>query len=188
MRVEMLITAAQLHELVDANLQDGTMTWRQRDAKWFAHLGPDAQRAMSSWNTKNAGRPAFAQPNGSGYLHGGLFNGKLLAHRAIWALANDSWPTATIDHINGDRRDNRLCNLRHVEHVDNCRNQPRSSANKTGVTGVWFDQARRNYSASIMVLGKTIHIGRYPTIEAASSARAAANVAHGFHPNHGRKA
>jgi hypothetical protein len=176
-----LAALVQLHD-------GGKMTWRPRGLELFSHLGSDAARTMASWNTQNAGRPAFANKAGAGYLHGGLLNEKLLAHRAVWALSTGCWPTATIDHINGDRMDNRISNLRDVAHVQNCRNQPLSRINTTGFTGVHFDSARGKYAAHITVDGKTVHLGRFATLSEAMVARQSANAKYGFHENHGRKA
>ena len=185
MNVEKLINPQQFAELVELQ-EDGLMTWRRRDPHWFSHLGPDAQRAMASWNTKNAGKPAFSHRMGAGYLHGGLLNKKLLAHRAVWCLATGRWPTATIDHINGNRKDNRICNLRDVPHAENCRNQPLSRASTTGFTGVSFNRERNKYDAHIVVNGKTMHLGKFASLADARRARQQANARHGFHDNHGR--
>lgn len=143
---------------------------------------------MASWNTRHAGKPAFAHRNGVGYLHGGLLNEKLLAHRAVWCLTTGRWPSETIDHINGNRRDNRICNLRDVPHAHNCRNQPLSKVNTSGFTGVHFDAARNKYAAHITVDGRTLHLGRFDTLADARLARQQANTKHGFHNNHGRQA
>ncbi len=187
MNVEKLITPRQFAELVDLH-DGGVMTWRRRGLEWFAHLGDDAPRAMASWNTRHAGKPAFAHKCGPGYLHGGLLGEKLLAHRAVWCLATGRWPTATIDHINGNRQDNRICNLRDVAHAQNCRNQPLSKVNTSGFTGVSFDAARNKYAAHITVDGRTLHLGRFDSLADARRARQQANTQHGFHSNHGRQA
>lgn len=185
MSLEKVISPRQFAELVELH-DGGLMTWRARGLEWFSHLGTDAERAMASWNAKNAGKPAFAHRAGAGYLHGSLFNKKLLAHRAVWCLATGRWPTATIDHINGNRQDNRICNLRDVAHQQNCRNQPLSKVNTSGFTGVSFDAARNKWTAQITVDRRTLHLGRFDTLAEARRARQQANTKHGFHANHGR--
>lgn len=185
MSVEKLISPRQFAALVQL-CDGGFMAWRARGAEWFRHLGPDAGRAMSSWNTRHAGKPAFAHRAGNGYLHGSLLNQKLLAHRAVWCLATGRWPNATIDHINGNRTDNRISNLRDVDHVQNCRNQPLSRGNTSGFTGVSFDANRNKYAAHITVGGRTLHLGRYDTLAEARIARQQANTKYEFHANHGR--
>lgn len=59
----------------------------------------------------------------SGYVNVVLHGRSFKAHRLIWLLCTGSWPKYFIDHINGDRHDNRLANLRDVPHAENQRNQ-----------------------------------------------------------------
>ena len=92
-------------------------------------------------NRKTGKRPRGTITN-MGYLtikirfKGDRYN--IYAHRFVWALCNDCWPQLTIDHINGNRHDNRIDNLREVSQSEN--NQNRLLAwvpNKdTGVTSV----------------------------------------------------
>lgn len=145
-------------------------------------------RAHNTWNSRFAGKRAFNTHSGNGYLHGALLDGKVCAHSVVFALTHGHWPVFTIDHINGDRADNLPSNLRDVPHTQNMRNQPLSRASKTGMTGVSFDRARGKFAAHITVNGRTEHLGRYATAQEAAAARAAANVRHDFHPNHGRTA
>lgn len=181
------VTPAQLAELVHLEHATGLLTWKPRAAHWFRGKTPsEVDRIANSWNARHPGRAAFAHNSGNGYLHGCLFCVKFYAHRIVWTLAHGEWPRGGIDHINGRRQDNRPANLRDVAHADNCRNQPISSANTSGATGVSYDKERRNYSAYIQVHGRKIHLGRFETVTAAANARRAANEAHGYHPNHGR--
>lgn len=115
-----------------------------------------------------------------------IFGEKVCAHVVVFALHRGRWPVETIDHINGDRCDNRPVNLRDVPHIQNMRNQPLSRASTTGVTGVSFDRPRQKYEAHITIRGKTIHLGRFSEMGAAVRARKRAEVKHGFHENHGR--
>lgn len=65
------------------------------------------------------------------------------------------------------------------------RNQRRRKNNTSGVNGVYFDKKRNKWAASISLKWKTIHIGRFDTIEQAAAARKAANAAYGYNSNHG---
>lgn len=184
-----LVTAEQLAELVHIDQATGLLTWKPRAAHWFhGKTASEVARIANSWNALHPGRAAFAHSSGNGYLHGCLFGIKHYAHRIVWALAYGAWPTAGIDHINGDKRDNRMANLRDVVHAENCRNQPISKANTSGATGVSFDRRRGAWEAYINVGGKKLNLGRFETVAEATNARRAANEAHGFHPNHGRNA
>jgi hypothetical protein len=89
----------------------------------------------------------------------------------LWAIAHGAWPSGEIDHMNGDRKDNRLCNLRDVPRMVNAQNMRRAKRNsKTGVLGVSPDAKRGVFKAQIVIGGKNRYLGRFATIEDASAA------------------
>ena len=93
------------------------------------------------------------------------------AHRVAWFLENGVWPTGDIDHINGDRQDNRIENLRAVSRSENNQNiagVPRHST--TRLLGASHDRKRGCYQASISIDNKTKALGRYATPELAHAA------------------
>jgi hypothetical protein len=125
------------------------------------------------------GRIAFASKSGTGYLYGG-YRGKVIpAHRVMWALVHGRWPSE-IDHLNGVRDDNRLCNLREVTRQENTKNKARSRNNSSGVTGVDYSQGKWRAKLARR------HLGYFATLDEAVAARKAAEAAHDYHPNHGR--
>lgn len=75
-----------------------------------------------------------------------------------------------IDHINGDRKDNRVENLRYVPHRVNARNITKVNA-KSGALGVYWNAGK--WAAQIVLAGKKHCLGRFETVEAASEARKA---------------
>jgi hypothetical protein len=83
-----------------------------------------------------------------------------------------------IDHINGDRSDNRIVNLRVVPQIENKRNRHAPSAANSGVVGVY--PSRSKWQARIRVGGRHIVLGSYETIHEATIARRAAERALGF--------
>jgi hypothetical protein len=92
---------------------------------------------------------------------------KYQAHRLAWLYVYGTWPVGEVDHINGIRNDNRLCNLREVTSSQNCMNQKIRSTNKTGCKGVcWRDDCKK-YRVRIMVNGKEKTIGNYEDLELA---------------------
>lgn len=108
-------------------------------------------------------------------------------HRIIWMMVYGHWPDE-IDHINGNKQDNRLCNLRNVTHRENLRNVRKSKNNTSGVTGVSWSAYHEKWAARIKTDYKLLHLGVFINKEDAIAARKAAEVKHGFHENHGRSA
>ena len=92
----------------------------------------------------------------------------LLSHRIAWFIYYKEMPKNEIDHINGDATDNRICNLRSVNHQENMFNIGIGKRNKTGFLGVSLYRKTGKYRASISHLGKFIHLGLYETPEEAS--------------------
>src|SRR3990167_1244125 len=86
-------------------------------------------------------------------------------HRLAWLLTYGAWPTGHIDHINGDRADNRIANLRDVSQSQNVANSLLSAANKSGIKGVYWDRERKKWAAQIKVKYKCLHLGRFDRIE-----------------------
>jgi hypothetical protein len=94
-------------------------------------------------------------------------------------------PDSQVDHINGDRSDNRFCNLRVVTLQENRKNMRMCKRNTSGVTGVCWENDRKKWKADIKINDKTVKLGRFDTIIDAVSARISANKLYGFHINHG---
>ncbi|EMM2094604.1 MULTISPECIES: HNH endonuclease [Enterobacteriaceae] len=89
------------------------------------------------------------------------------AHRLAWFYMYGVWPANLIDHINGNRSDNRLCNLREATHKENCRNQRMYKNNKSGVKGVNWNKTGRKWLAACAVDGKRYHLGMFEDISEA---------------------
>lgn len=106
-----------------------------------------------------------------------------LAHRLVWLWHTGTWPNRTIDHINGERMDNRIENLRLATMGEQAQNRGVSRKSKTGALGVWFDERRGKFAAEITVSGKRRLIGRFNTLVEAKAAYAEAKrTFHQFHP------
>lgn len=170
-----------VQSLIAYNPKTGVLTWMERGPEMFP-----TQRAHSSWNARYSGKPALNCDDGKGYRHGRIFRKHCFAHRAAWMIAYGEMPPARIDHINGDGSDNRIDNLRAVTNVENGRNAKRSSANKSGVTGVCWAKRQQKYLAYIGSKSDRKHLGTFSDINAAVAARKAAEIKLGYHENHGR--
>jgi len=70
-------------------------------------------------------------------------------HHIAWALYHKEWPMNEIDHINGNRNDNRIANLRLVTSSQNSFNMRLSIRNTSGIKGVHWDDVRKKWEISI---------------------------------------
>ena len=112
-------------------------------------------------------------PNGGGYLRLWLQSRLYLAHRLAWLHTYGVWPKDQIDHINRNRLDNRIANLREVSHKQNQQNRSKPSNNTSGHPGVCWHKRDFKWQAQIKHNRKQIHLGFFATIEEAVAARKA---------------
>jgi hypothetical protein len=174
-----------LRKLLRYEPETGKLFWRERPAEMFPGVKYGAAHSANMWNTRFAGKEAFTA-YADGYKAGSLFGRKYKAHRVIWAISYNQWPDQ-IDHMNGVQDDNRLENLRNVSHVENGRNQRKSIANTSGVTGVCWRDRDKKWVAKIKVAGHSKHLGHFDDKDIAIAARKAAEAHFGFHFNHGKE-
>ena len=107
----------------------------------------------------------------SGYLGICIGPKRWQAHRIAWALHHGHWPKDQVDHINGIKTDNRICNLREATNSQNGKNLGLSKANTSGCKGVYFDIQTGKWRALIKVNFKSIHLGRFAQKQDAINAR-----------------
>ena len=110
---------------------------------------------------------------------------KYLAHRLAWFYVYGEYPDKDIDHINHDRMDNRISNLRLVSNSENSKNQKLRDSNKSGHSGVYYDKSRDKWCARIMNGGKKIWGGRFTDKQEAFAKAKELYEHYGFHKNHG---
>ena len=120
-------------------------------------------------------------PTGSvtkyGYLRVKLGATNLMAHRVAWALHFSEEPPVLLDHINGEKLDNRIENLRPASRGENARNRKRHRNSSTGVKGV-YPSGASGYRAAIRVDGVLLQLGTFRDKEAARLAYAKAAKLH----------
>lgn len=105
---------------------------------------------------------------GNGYLTIIIDGKPYMAHRLAWLLTHQRWPEHEIDHINGDRSDNRLSNLREATRQQNMINRRTHKSNKLGVKGVI--QVGKRFRAQLWFNGQFVLASMFGTIEEASAA------------------
>lgn len=142
------IDIGTLRELLRFDPETGVLYWLQTRGK--ARKGGVAGRA-----------------DHKGYLKLQIRKGTYAAHRIVWALHYGEWPSRTIDHINGQRADNRISNLRLATVTENNRNTKKRADNTSGYKGVSLNRKSGKFQAEIHVDGKTIYLGMYDTAEEA---------------------
>lgn len=164
----------------------GKLFWQARPLSMFQDKKRTPKHLAAIWNTRFADTEALAHLDTGGYPYGKLLGHTQRAHRVIWAMVHDRWPTGCIDHINGNRADNRLVNLREVTLADNMRNMKQTTRNSSGTMGVHFDARGQRWIARAIVNGTRRHLGTFVDKESAVAAVMTARVMHGYHKNHGR--
>jgi hypothetical protein len=145
----------------------------------------DCEDMPNCWRGRYAGVEAFTSDSGNGYQQGSIDGRTYQAHRVIWARVTGAWPAADIDHINGDKLDNRIENLRVVSRAENSRNASKRVNNTSGVCGVSWHKNRGKWQALVVVQGKYHHLGLFTSFDDAVAARKAAAREHGFTDRHG---
>jgi hypothetical protein len=167
-------------ELLDFNPETGEMYWKTRPRNEFT-----CDRLWNDWNARLSGKQAFCTNSGHGYLMG-RFNGKnYYAHRLAFFLFYGRWPD-NIDHINHNRSDNRISNLREVSRQENQKNLRMPRDNKSGIVGVTWYKRRQKWTAYISIDCARKHLGYFDNKNDAIKARKDAEIRYGFHENHGR--
>lgn len=163
MAKRILPTPEQLRQLLRYEPETGKLFWKKRPLSMFT-----SNRAGNAWNSRFAGKEALSSAHNTGYFCGGILGKVFLAHRVAWAVYYGEWPREEIDHINGDRKDNRISNLREASRLENSRNAARRSDNSSGLKGVGVHKGQ--WRARMRIDGKSRHLGYFPTPEAAHAA------------------
>ena len=107
----------------------------------------DFSNNSASWNSKNAGKEA-------GYLHQGyryvrLSGTNMLAHRICFAIYTGRFPEGVVDHLDGDKLNNKIDNLSDCTPQINSRNAKLNRLNKSGICGVGWDSRDGAWYAQI---------------------------------------
>jgi len=153
----------------------------QHAAKLQSLLRYDAETGKFYWLVDRYGRNGARSGDVAGWKHDNGYwyirtaGSKYIAHRLAWLFHFGKWPEKMIDHINGDKLDNRIVNLRLATPSQNIANTNRTCA-ISKMRGAHFDRSRKKWASRIMVNGHVTHLGRFNTPEEASAAYKAARA------------
>lgn len=144
----------RLRELLNYDTATGLLTWRVSRGK---------AKAGSVVSTRDV----------RGYLVLGVDGKRYYAHRVAWALMSGDWPAEVIDHIDGDKANNRAANLRCVPISMNAQNRRRVAVrSKSQILGVRKYGAR--WRAVISISGSQKYLGTFDSAAEAQQAYLAA--------------
>lgn len=116
-----------------------------------------------------------------GYLTLSIGGQAMLAHRAAWLYVFGYVPEKGLDHIDGDKKNNCIDNLREVSQSCNMKNYGNPKTNTSGIRGVYWDKGKDKWCAVIISEKKRYYLGGYSTHEEAVFARYAGEQALGWH-------
>lgn len=139
------LTAARARELLEYDPATGVL-----------------RRRVSLSRSTKVGDLAGSVNKYGGYVAVFVDGARYQAHRVAWLIVHGEWPACQIDHINGLRGDNRLCNLRVVTNRVNQQNKRRPRAgNTSGLLGVsWMTKANK-WRAQIAIDGRVVYLGLF---------------------------
>ena len=119
------------------------------------------------WKTSRTSRVVVGRVAGSikknGYRQIKINKKQYQAHRLVWVLHHKEWPSSFVDHINGNKLDNRI-----VSKSQNGMNRRKQQNNTSGYIGVYFDKRGKRWRAQIKMDNKTKSLGSYKTKEEAA--------------------
>ena len=160
-----MITQERLKELLHYDPETGCFTWKHRDGL----VGK-----QKTWNIRWAGKPAGNLNKVLGYVMVYADGKNYLCHRLAWLYVHGEIPGDEIDHIDGNRANNVLSNLRPATRKQNAANSKMRVDNKTGLKGVFYHRNRSHqnkpWQSRIKVNCRNVSLGYFNTKEAAYEA------------------
>lgn len=147
-----MVTSKRLRELLHYAPETGEFTWRV--ARSRAPIGAVA-----------------GAKDYYGYIVIRLDTVLYKAHRLAWLYTHGEWPATGLDHINRDKADNRIENLRMADQSVNMHNTAARNNSKSGVAGVTWRADRKKWNARIKVGYKNFNLGLFDDMQAAIAAR-----------------
>ncbi|WP_179103944.1 HNH endonuclease [Burkholderia pseudomallei] len=126
--------------------------------------------------------------NGNGYLIARVNGHNRRVHRLAWEMHYSVDAPPIMDHINNDRADNRISNLREVGHAENQWNKSLNRNNSVGLKGAHYHKTSGKWASHIRCRGKRKRLGLFETAEEAHEVYClAAVMLHGEYANLGER-
>ncbi len=169
-------TSKQVREVMKMNLDE-----LRRCIEYDPHDGVLRWIVPTSNRVKKGSRAGANHCKGYRQVRFGGVN--VLEHRLVWFHFHGVWPEGQIDHINGDRLDNRIANLRDIPAADNQKNMKRNVRNKSGFTGVYLNKDTGMWVARG---SKKEYLGQFECKATAAYLARRSRLLSGYHKNHGR--
>lgn len=146
----------------------------------------DPVSGLFTWMVARPNRPIGSQAgylSAKGYRIICVDGVQYKAHRLAWLYMTGVWPNDQVDHLDGDKDNNRWVNLRSASTQENCCNRVAHCTNTTGFKGV-TKKGEGRFIAQIMVRGQKLHLGSFNSPQEAHAAYcAAATELHGEFAN-----
>lgn len=155
----------------------------QAELKALLHYDPlTGVFTNAKWRGKRGAPGAVAgHVNSHGYVKVKIRTKIYSAHRLAWLYVYGAFPAAEIDHIDRNRANNKIANLRNVTGSENCQNISVRCDNSSGYKGVGWHKQHAKWRARIMLNGKHLHLGLFAELVDAAAAYTVAATR--FHPN-----
>lgn len=116
---------------------------------------------------KSTGKEAVSLDN-KGYKRARVNGKTYFVHRIVYMMHHGNLPKF-LDHIDCNRINNRIENLRPASMAENCRNRASSPRNKSGVKGIFWAKPNKKWKAQCTVNYKQHHLGYFDSIEEAKT-------------------
>ena len=131
-------------------------------------------RKAPSGTAKRGSVAGCVRPDG--YIYISVRGKQFLAHRLAWFYVHGYWPENHTDHIDRDRQNNRIANLRPATSSQNVLNSSKSKANSSGHKGVYWSSSRGKWIAQICLNRRPRNLGGFDALADAVAARKAAET------------
>lgn len=181
MKVNVLPNIEFLNECFHYIDETGELFWNARPLAHFKSF-----RDQCVFNDRFENKPA-GYLSSDGYRRVHVLKRMVLVHRIAYFMKHGEQPQM-VDHIDGNRSNNRMENLRSATHSENNLNAPARSYNKSGIKGVYFHKDTGKWQAQVNHNGKHKYLGLFKSIsEAEAVAISFRSTVHGEFANHGRR-